>query len=163
MGAKSIYFTNEIYDRVCRYAEENEWSISKAVEKLLLVGLGDVVDGQIRVTESLGRIESKLDQIICGFGDFPVKGLAKDAAAGGKEPVGSHKPDIAGSIPVAATKKSGLKLDKGTGEMVYDPVIPEETDEIKAANERLLKKREEAKNGFFNPQPKDKLRGGKTK
>ena len=71
MPTVSIYVPQTMFDEVLKRADERGISFSKA----LLGGtrkVGMRVETMVEFSERLDRIESKLDQVICGFGDFPV-------------------------------------------------------------------------------------------
>ena len=79
------------------------------------------------VDERLDRIESKLDQLICGFGDRPVVNY-------------EHK-DLVVEVPTRKTihEDSDINIaEKTPNEMI-------EQQDLNAANERLLKRRMEIK------------------
>ena len=74
--------------------------------------------------DQLDRIESKLDQLICGFGDKPVANY-------------EHK-DLVVEIPVEKIKAEFINA-------LADEDVDLEAEELRQANERLLKKRSQIK------------------
>jgi len=74
MANLSIYLSDEVYGRVKLVAGERGVSVSRVISDMFSGSGGE---------SQLDRIESKLDQVICGFGDFPAVGL-KNGVVGGK-------------------------------------------------------------------------------
>ena len=116
---RTIYASDEEWDRVGRLAKDFDTSISK----LLLGKLGSC---------QLDRIESKLDQLICGFGDKPVANY-------------EHK-DLVAEVPVVPSPKE-----------VFDFIAPDREVETKKGPVKA----NAALENFFKPQPKAKWKGAK--
>ena len=147
---RTIYASDEEWDRVGRLAKDFDTSISK----LLMGKLGSC---------QLDRIESKLDganeqlSYISGL----VLGLASNRKEANPEKYESHR---GAEIPVDKIKDDFINA-------LADEDVDLEAEELKQANERLMKKRIETKKGpvkanaamesFFNPIPKAKWKGAK--
>ena len=147
---RTIYASDEEWDRVGRLAKDFDTSISK----LLMGKLGSC---------QLDRIESKLDganeqlSYISGL----VLGLASNRKEANPEKYESHR---GAEIPVDKIKDDFINA-------LADEDVDLEAEELKQANERLMKKRIETKKGpvkanaamesFFNPIPKKKWKGAK--
>ena len=147
---RTIYASDEEWDRVGRLAKDFDTSISK----LLMGKLGSC---------QLDRIESKLDganeqlSYISGL----VLGLASNRKEANPEKYESHR---GAEIPVDKIKDDFINA-------LADEDVDLEAEELKQANERLMKKRIETKKGpvkanaamenFFKPQPKAKWKGAK--
>jgi len=147
---RTIYASDEEWDRVGRLAKDFDTSISK----LLMGKLGSC---------QLDRIESKLDganeqlSYISGL----VLGLASNRKEANPEKYESHR---GAEIPVEKIKDDFINA-------LADEDVDLEAEELKQANERLMKKRIETKKGpvkanaamesFFNPIPKAKWKGAK--
>jgi len=131
---RTIYASDEEWDRVGRLAKDFDTSISK----LLLGKLGSC---------QLDRIESKLDQLICGFGDMPVANY-------------DHK-DLVSMIPISTGKEPTVSdvIYSSENKTVLDSVYPDEKIIIKTKGGPV--KTNAAMENFFKPQPKAKWKGAK--
>jgi len=152
---RTIYASDEEWDRVGRLAKDFDTSISK----LLMGKLGSC---------QLDRIESKLDganeqlSYISGL----VLGLASNRKEANPEKYESHR---GAEIPVDKIKDDFINA-------LADEDVDLEAEELKQANERLLKKRTEIKGAIktaselpdrykspegIKPRPKAKWKGAK--
>lgn len=124
MGKKrvTIYVDGEDWKAFRKFCLEYDVSASERIADFIKM----VVGGQ------LGEWK--------GGRQYGVEKPKKNDAAGDKESFGSHKPDTAGSIPVAATTDKRAKLDELKGE---------------------IEKIESEPSTFFNSYSKDKQLGKK--
>ena len=106
------------------------------------------------VEERLDRIESKLDQLICGFGDRPVVNYEhKDA----ENPIQKRFREIREDV------QEHVKSSNAKRELPDDEVLAKAQEKLEAVRaERKVEtakgpvKANAAMEGFFSPQPKSK-------